>query len=210
MAGAQEGRGRGERGRGRGATTQGRAMMRRRNLEEEGLEEGKPFREAPQTTIHLRVFPTPEQTRPQRRHLLNILSAQISEHPSILALSETTPFYDPNESGEEMDGAESRRLLVHGTRSSSLRNLRYWGINPPWRPNTCAEGPAFFTTNNPELAYLHALFVQPRLFTADPVVFLFFKIFPPILHGLRELPSPPGFFSHLWLEASTDAKRRKH
>ncbi|KAJ7489570.1 hypothetical protein FB451DRAFT_1225298 [Mycena latifolia] len=181
-------RGRGGRGRvgGRGGRRTRRQGPRGRSQEQE---EGRPFREAPQSFISIPSFPN---TPPQA---LKHISSHIGQHPSIQNLG--TPMYDPFEPEDNMD-ADTGRLVVHGTRKIYLLGYLWRGVDPPWHPNTCARGPAFYTTTSPQFAYLHTLLVQPRIFDVneDPVVLLIFRVCPLALHG--SLQSESQSFSYEW------------
>ncbi|KAJ7920799.1 hypothetical protein B0H13DRAFT_172792 [Mycena leptocephala] len=147
------------------------------------------------------AFTTPPRNQPNRKDVLQQLSLRLTSNSVLNRLS---PLYNPTEEDTDMDPA-TRRLLVHGTRLSSLADFLAYGVLPPPFPNTLAPGPAFYTTSNPQLAYLHPLFVQPRALSsiADPVVLLVFKVSPLVLHG-NSPDSNSRVHSCMWFPADSE------
>jgi hypothetical protein len=93
--------------------------------EEEIKGPGWAFRKAPQSRVKIPPFTTPPREQPRRIRTLETLSSALADHPNIKNL--TVPLYEPFEVQDDMD-ADTRRLLVHGTRFSSLPELISYGI----------------------------------------------------------------------------------
>ncbi|KAJ7606754.1 hypothetical protein DFH06DRAFT_107107 [Mycena polygramma] len=144
--------------------------------------EGARFRAATRSTITV-VPPATPRGQESRNQSLEEIALRLA---STSVLQSLGPLYDPTESETGMDAA-TRRAVVHGTRSSALPSFMDCGVYPVAgvRPNMLVDGPAFYTSSSPILAYLHALVVQPRVLpsSADSICLLVFQISPLRLHG---------------------------
>ncbi|KAJ7929051.1 hypothetical protein B0H13DRAFT_1965401 [Mycena leptocephala] len=144
--GRQRGGGRGNRRGGQGD--------RGRGEEEEDMF----FREVRRSIINVAMFATPPKDVPDRFNSAQEIASRLSSNSTIDRLSRNA--YDPFEDDEGMD-ADTRRVLFHGTRHSTLPSFTSLGIQPPPRRNTLSRGPAFYTTTDARIAYLHAILHHP-------------------------------------------------
>jgi hypothetical protein len=127
------------------------------------------------------------------------LAARLGDNSTIKDLLDQK--YNPFED-EETANSDTQRILIHGTRSSFLPRFCSSGIFPPPQPNTLAIGPAFYTTSDLRVAYMHTLLHHPRVMSPDPVIFLVFSISPSILHG--DVPFDGRRLTNLWFEGETE------
>jgi hypothetical protein len=146
------------------------------------------------------MFATPPKDVPDRLNSAQEIASRLSSNSTIDRLSRNA--YDPFEDDEGMD-ADTCRVLFHGTRHSTLPSFTSLGIQPPARRNTLSRGPAFYTTTDARIAYLHAILHHPRILSQDPIIFIILKISPPILHGSRPFPSFSPL-EHRWFRAETE------
>ncbi|KAJ7931114.1 hypothetical protein B0H13DRAFT_1959066 [Mycena leptocephala] len=154
------------------------------------------FQNAPRSTFRVVPFTTPPK---EQLSTVRDLAARLGDNSTIKGLLDQrySPFED-----EETANSDTQRILIHGTRSSFLPRFCSSGIFPLPQPNTLAIGPAFYTTSDPRVAYMHTLVHHPRVMSPDPVIFLVFSISPSILHG--DVPFDGRRLTNLWFEGETE------